>query len=97
MIRSPMSFTAPEGHFHESLHENGQPYQNFSELALGLVRYQHCICDLQQKLQRNSRYRTNIRLVLDKSKSQMTPILVRLAFFRYTFEETAFLSSEVHQ
>ena len=54
MIWSLMSFTAPEGRFLEGLPENGQPYKNWSDLARGFVKYQHCIGDLQQKLQRNT-------------------------------------------
>ena len=55
MIRSPMSFTAPEGRFLQSLPENGRPYQTWGDLALGFVQYHICICNLQQQLRSNTR------------------------------------------
>ena len=39
---SLMSSTAPEGRFLKSSPENGQPYQVWSDLAVGFVQYQHC-------------------------------------------------------
>ena len=81
MILSLMSFNAPEGRFLKGLPENGQPYQNWSDLTLGFVQYQHCIfyipcipLELLLKV-------TNTMLMLDKSKSQITLLLVRLAIF----------------
>ena len=80
--QSPMSLSAPEGHFLEDLSENGQSYQNCGDLAVGFVQYPHCICVFFLHSSGGAAEVTNTILILEKFNSQITTILINLAIFR---------------
>ena len=66
LIQSPMSFSAPEGHFLEGIPKNGQSYKNFDDFSVRFVQYPYCICyfpcispELLLKSQIQCKYWTN--------------------------------------